>query len=89
MKYSAILKFVKGLTHKGRIAQCLEKIESLFQVDNRLINRINGEVFTVCEVGTGQAVLRDEKGNLVIPSWFSNSGRLKHEVAEVWDHAPS
>lgn len=87
MQFGAMMKFFKGLTHEGRMAQCREKIENLFQVNNRVINRRSGAVFTVCEVGTGQAMLLDEKGDPLVTSWFTSAGRLKHEMADVWDMA--
>lgn len=89
MTYGEIIKWLKGLTHEGRVAQSKEKIESLFQVDNRVVHRRTGTVFTVCEVGTGQAILLDDQGDPVMTSWFTNGGRLKTEMADAWDIAPA
>jgi len=88
MNISAIMNWLKALTHEGRIARRKEKLEKLFQVDNRLVNRNNGAIFTVYEVSAGQAMLLDEDGNPLMASWYTNAGRLKAEMAETWDIAP-
>lgn len=89
MQYGAIMKWVQGLTHAGREAQRKEKLEKLFQLNNRLVHRRSGEQYTVCEVNTGQAMLLDPKGSPVITSWFTSAGRLKTELADVWDIVPT